>query len=83
MNKKTYQCKYCDKQYTRKSSINRHVTSTHERVKFKCDICQKLFTDKHKLKQHIKSVHFWQRFPCDLCDYKATEHIIQSYQKGP
>ena len=64
---KTEKCKECDREFSSKDHLKRHVQSVHEGVLFKCDLCPKTCTRKDKLYRHVQSVHKGVRFKCDLC----------------
>ena len=54
-----YTCTECDKQFSNKYNLTRHIQSIHKQVKYKytCADCNKQFSEKFNLKQHIQSVH--------------------------
>ena len=67
-----YPCEKCDKYYTYKCDLKKHIQSAHEGIKFPCNNCGYKATHKQALLRHIKSIHEGIKFPCDLCGYKAT-----------
>ena len=67
-----YPCNRCDKHYTYKHHLNRHIQSTHEGIKFPCNECGYEARTMKDLKRHIQSVHEGIKFPCEFCDFKAT-----------
>ena len=55
---KPYKCNNCSVAFSKKSRLNRHVTTVHEGKKpFECDICKSSFSQKGNLKIHIATVH--------------------------
>ena len=54
------------KKFNRKSALNVHIRTDHEKTKFFCDICGVSYTREFGLKIHIKTVH----------KRKKTEKII-------
>ena len=49
-------------------SLNMHMQTVHEGLKFPCDECDKQFTQKGYLNVHMKSVHEGKTFICDKCE---------------
>ena len=52
-----FPCHQCDKQYTAKSKLTRHIQSVHEGVKYTCNQCGKQYTGQGNLITHILSQH--------------------------
>ena len=49
---------HCDKTFTRKSDLRRHILNVHERIKpFICKLCQKSFFQITDLKAHAMAIH--------------------------
>jgi hypothetical protein len=48
-------CSKCEKQFTVKGNLTRHMSSVHETNNWKCSKCSKTFSRSDKLKIHIKS----------------------------
>jgi hypothetical protein len=48
-------CSHCDYETSRKSDLNRHVESKHNKSNFECGICNKLFGWKKSLMKHMKT----------------------------
>ena len=48
-------CSHCEYSTNRKSDLNRHVESRHNKSNFACSICNKSFNRKDNLKMHIKT----------------------------
>ena len=82
-----FPCHQCDKQYTAKSKLTRHIQSVHEGVKYTCNQCGKQYTKQDSLITHIQSVHEGVKYACNQCDYEATQQSsltthIQSKHEG-
>ena len=53
-----FPCESCDKNFTLKINLKRHIKSIHEENRsFKCTVCEKTFKQKSNLKIHFSSVH--------------------------
>ena len=51
-------CEQCDKCFTRKDNLNRHIKKIHKgRKNHECEYCGKSFSQGINLKDHIKRVH--------------------------
>ncbi len=73
-------CDHCDKAFSRRQNLRRHVKFYHEKNDtFKCDVCSQRFSERAYLKMHISSVHLKIQHPCDLCDKKfsALQHLVR------
>ena len=47
-------CKFCHKEFSKKSKLNRHITETHLNVyAFTCTLCDKTFKRKSHLNRHL------------------------------
>ena len=65
-------CDKCDKQFSNQFSLDRHLKSVHEGVKYPCDQCNHKATLKDSLQKHIKAIHDGVKYPCLQCSYKAS-----------
>ena len=52
-----YQCDKCEKQFSVRRNMYRHIRSTHEGINYPCNICNQLFTSKFNVDRHIKTYH--------------------------
>ncbi len=54
---KTHKCEICDKTFSWKCTLMRHI-AVHNNVKTnRCELCEKVFTEQYSLKLHVKRVH--------------------------
>ena len=66
---KKYNCGICNKNFSEKFHLNRHIINMHEVKKAKCEFCRKSFFDSYILKRHIDSVHEGDnKYECDSCE---------------
>ena len=78
-------CQICNKSFSTKTYLKRHVTTVHDEVKeHKCEICSKTFGKNSELQFHVKTVHNSIKphkcVTCDksfgqLCNLKTHERI--------
>ena len=61
-----YHCKECEKKFSRKDSLNRHLLVVHRGVKLhQCQKCNMKFERKEDLKVHLVCLHGGKKlFPC-------------------
>ena len=51
-------CHLCDKTFTRRSDLKRHILNIHEGIKpFRCDLCQTTFSQITNLRGHYLKQH--------------------------
>ena len=84
---KRYQCKKCEKSFSKNSSLNRHIESIHEERRYKCEKCEKTFKNKGNLRQHISSIHEGKVYQCEKCEkhFKKRSNLkrhVSSFHKG-
>jgi len=51
------QCKHCDKSFTQSGTLNRHVKTLHDGVRYRCTSCGYSSTSPQYLKQHSAKMH--------------------------
>ncbi|ODM87160.1 putative zinc finger protein [Orchesella cincta] len=77
---KQFKCPECDKSYSRKDAMLRHLKSIHEDpVVYLCKVCSVNYNLKSNLKQHMKRKHNsvtsdekQRPFKCDECSKQFT-----------
>ena len=83
-----FSCNLCDKQFTQKISLKRHIQSEHEGIRYACNQCDYQATQKGSLKTHVQSLHECVKYACNQCDsqYKypsdLTQHIKSQHHEG-
>ena len=65
-----FKCRSCDKRFSSKSNLNKHIKIHDEKKAFKCDVCFKAFNQKSNLTQHYKTHTGEKPFGCQVCDKK-------------
>ena len=82
-------CEICDRSFSGKQNLNKHIAAVHELKKpFGCKICKKKFARKEKLNRHVLTLHEKIKpFQCSVCDHKTSskgnmKSHINSRHKG-
>jgi len=72
--KRSFKCEFCEKCFSGKTSVNKHIASVHEGKKsFKCKACDHSFSEKCNLKTHVTAVHEGKKlYHCERCDYSFS-----------
>ena len=70
----TFQCDKCNKIFTAKSDLKRHIKQVHDKIKdVKCDKCEYTCSTNCNLKQHIKYIHEKIKdIKCSKCQYACS-----------
>ena len=71
-----FACAYpnCDKSYTTRFNLNRHIECYHLRIKrFSCHLCAKSFVAKANLRDHIYIHANYKPFECPVCEKKFRQ----------
>lgn len=85
-----FKCEECDKTYTAKQSLQRHVDFIHRgkaRDEYKCEECGKVFNSKGGLKYHVE-MHRDSTFQCEHCKepfrhkHRYTKHLYETHNIG-
>ena len=67
-----FQCPQCDKLFSHKWNVYKHIKSAHEGVKYACNECDHQVTDQSSLRRHIQAKHGGVKYDCNKCDYQTT-----------
>ena len=78
-NKSRFQCDKCDKTFSQKQQMQKHISAVHEKQKpFKCDQCDKTFSQKENMETHRDQVHRQlKKFECDKCDRSFLRECLE------
>ncbi|KAH7712066.1 zinc finger protein Xfin-like protein [Aphelenchoides avenae] len=77
-----YVCSECDRGFSTKQILERHMRRHTDNRPFKCNLCEKAYTVKVSLDAHLVS-HFGEKpFKCDRCDYcTRTKNCLYVHQR--
>ena len=67
-----FSCHLCERTFSLKHHLERHIEGVHGYNKFKCDYCYKTFSQQENLNRHVKGVHQGISFACETCSFKTT-----------
>ncbi|KAK6455674.1 ADR1-like protein [Scheffersomyces xylosifermentans] len=74
-NPRIYNCKQCNRAFTREEHLTRHTLSTHNKLKpFTCGICSRPFSRRDLLLRHAKNLHQGSEL--------AVSRIRKSYKRN-
>jgi uncharacterized C2H2 Zn-finger protein len=58
LKRRDYHCDHCDKVFSQKANLNKHVNSVHKKLtRYQCDHRDKVFSRKCNLQTHVNSRH--------------------------
>lgn len=66
-------CNLCDKKFSNKNILNRHLREKHlQGPIYKCNLCKTCFSRKERLMRHLQSVHFNLKYQCPKEECKKS-----------
>ncbi|XP_033231834.1 zinc finger protein 107-like [Belonocnema kinseyi] len=77
-----FSCKFCNKRFKLKNSINRHINQVHNKTSekkstlmYRCDECSRSYCYLRSLNQHKRLKHALMKpqFFCDVCGHKCNK----------
>ena len=83
-----YKCNICDGEFTRTSTLKKHVTAKHSKSDqniLSCEQCEYKTTRKDAMNRHVRAMHEGKRFRCLLCPFSGYEkpdlkrHILKKH----
>ena len=80
-----FQCRFCEKSYSRQHDLRQHENSHTLEKFFTCDVCNKNFFKLQNFKKHMK-IHSGQKdFVCSLCNkgFMTKYHLDRHSKKCP
>ena len=79
--KKDFPCSQCEKVFSYKSHLNRHMQIHTGQFSFYCEICRRGFNERNFYETHMNK-HEGRTFPCDRCSkIYYTERTLMSHVK--
>lgn len=54
---KNFKCYHCEKSFSQSGTLNRHIKSVHEGIRYQCDFCDYAGTTTTCLKRHLANRH--------------------------
>lgn len=77
---KDFECEYCDKRFSDKGDLNKHMKRFHEDRNFGkfCKYCKVTVED---MKDHFEQLHADLQFICDVCHIRFKTASSLSYHK--
>ena len=75
-------CKYCNKCFTLKQNLVRHIKQEHiNEQKNECRFCKSSFKDKSNLRRHILNIHDKIKYSCTICNktFSDKSNLLKHY----
>ena len=74
--KRFFVCSFCNKSFSDRGNMIRHMKNKHEHRKLVCSFCNKIFTDLSNMNRHILNTHTSEgrEYNCRFCD-----HVFNQY----
>ncbi|KAK6641043.1 hypothetical protein RUM44_012742 [Polyplax serrata] len=71
--RKVFGCPQCDKVFSGRHTLNRHLLTHSGEKNFICEICSKCFYTLQELNRHVRYHKKEYRFDCQLCDMRFLD----------
>ena len=87
--KMAFTCNYCNKNFSQKNNLKRHIKSKHEATNLRCDKCEYTTDRLDCLKRHIESKHYQNKIKCPECSVEfgrkdsMEKHKKEYHPKDP
>ena len=67
-----FSCDQCEKKFTKKANLIRHIQSIHEGAKYACNQCDYQASHQASLIYHNQSNHEGVKYACNQCDHQFS-----------
>ena len=79
-------CVHCGRSFKRPGTLNMHIKTTHQNIKFPCDQCDKTYSYRAKLVMHQKRIHEGEKgeicpLGCKGFFHELKRHILTVHEK--
>lgn len=71
--RKVFNCSQCEKVFSGRHTLNRHLLTHSGEKNFICEICSKCFYTLQELNRHVRYHKKEYRFDCQLCDMRFLD----------
>ena len=78
-NESPYECRQCEKAFSHKYVLNRHLRKHIEEKPYQCSHCDMAFTLTCYLKIHMRTHTGEEPYQCSECDKAFSKKIILMY----
>ena len=76
--KKMWQCDRCEKEFSKKYNLDRHLVLHTGNFRWYCEMCRKGFSQKDLYSSHMRS-HEGLKYRCEYCGKSFTLQITLKY----
>jgi uncharacterized Zn-finger protein len=81
MTKEEYECSNCNKTYSSKSNLNRHIKRCELNITYPCEYCNLILSDKESLKRHILICKKYEYIQIFKEEKKVFNDKIKNYEE--
>ncbi|KAL4703831.1 hypothetical protein ACJJTC_016798 [Scirpophaga incertulas] len=74
--KKLYSCPICNRQYSEKYMVMKHLNQHFSSVFHACKICNKIYSHRNRLVEHMKVHNEVRPFVCSFCSKGFTKNYL-------
>ncbi|XP_059619834.1 zinc finger protein 845-like [Phlebotomus argentipes] len=67
---KPFKCDFCDKTFSVRGCVKRHIAHMHNPHIVPCTQCEKSFPTRKALLDHVRRLHAERTIPCSVCNKK-------------
>ena len=78
-----FNCGLCDKSYDRRQTLQTHIRTVHDKIRFKCNSCNYEATQISHLYLHRRNVHEGKTYECNICGKTFTQKThVNTHKKN-